>query len=270
MARTSEKRDADAHAARQNQLTLRCGDCLHFNGTAHPSYGQPCSKIGVKTYATAPSCYSPNVQVFRKTGPDTFATLASILSTFSPQQSRILMGLLKSAGSLEKFGYTFLEKVYFRAGEDFLDNYYYGHVLGVGLNGTLAVVGASFFTSPKNPLVAYLLPESVFGYELFKKKRARLTRTGMLYAPRKPQKNVITDDYEPPTMETAPEVLEKLALKNFGGKKKKPPRVANEDGTLEVKLNRPEAPTKKPSKSSALPRDEDPVDDDELEEDLED
>jgi hypothetical protein len=192
--------------------------------------------MGIKPYATAPNCYAPNVTLFRKAGPDTFATLASVISAFSPQQSRVLMGLLKSAGSLEKHGYTFLEKVYFRCGEDFLDNYFYGHVLGLGLNGTLAVVGASYFRTVKAPLVAYLLPESVMGAEVFRKKKNRLQKSGMLYAPRRPRQNDIVVDYEPPTMETSPEIMEKLANQTFGKKKRKPLRVI-EDGSLKVKLD---------------------------------
>lgn len=235
MAKTVEKKDASEITSKSNQLTLRCGDCLHFAGTAHPSFGQACKLMGVKTFATAPNCYSPNVILFRKAGPDTFATLASVIASFSPQQSRVLMGLLKSAGSLEKHGYTFLQKVYFRCGEDFLDNYFYGHVLGLGLNGTLAVVGASYFTATRSPLVAYLLPESVFSAEVFNKKKRKLQKYGLLYAPRKPHVNDITADYEPPTMETSPEILEKIANQTFGKKKRKPQRVI-EDGVFRVNL----------------------------------
>lgn len=263
MAKIIEKRDASVNVARSSQLSLRCGDCLHFSTTAHPSFGQPCKEMGVRTFATAPNCYAPNVVLFRKAGPKTFATLASVISTFSPQQSRILMGLLKSAGSLEKYSFTFLEKVYFKVGDDYLDNYFFGHVLGVGLNGTLAVVGASYFVEVKSPIVAYLLPESVFSADTFRKKKNRLTKAGLLYAPRKPHKNDIQADYEPPTMETSPELLEKLANSSFGKKRVKPPVAVDENGDLEVIINPEETNTKKPKakKPATLGLDLDDLDD---------
>ena len=218
----AEKRNSQTEAlSRLNQLTLRCGDCLHFKGTAHPQFGAPCSTLGVKAYAAAPPCYMSNVQVFRKAGPHTFATLAGILSHFTPQQSRVLMGLLKSVGSLEKHGLTFLQKVYFHVGEDYLDNYFSGRVLGVGVNGTISVVGENYFHNSKTPIVAYLFPDSVLNDERFQKRKNALTKKGLVYAPRKPHRNEISgSDYEPPTMETSPEMLEKMASKQWGKKKK--------------------------------------------------
>lgn len=223
-------------SSKHNLLTLRCGDCGHHKGSPHPAFGKPCAELGVRTYASAPNCYAPNVSIFRKAGPTVFAQLASILSSFSPQQSRILMGLLRSAGSLEKHGYSFLDRVYFRSGDDYLDNYFSGFILGVGYNGTLALVGSTFFTTVRNPVIAYLLPESVFPVEVFEKKKKKLVKEGKLYTPRKPHKNVITDDhYEPPTIETAQETLDQAARAIF---KKKKATSTKGDRTLEVKLTK--------------------------------
>lgn len=233
---SSEKRKVVslADVSRHNLLTLRCGDCSHHKGSPHPAFGKPCNALGVKVYAAAPACFAPNVGVFRKAGPTIFAQLTSILATFSPQQSRVLMGLLRSAGSLEKYGYSFLDKVYFRSGDDYLDNYFSGYILGVGYQGTLAVVGGSFFTSIRNPVVAYLLPESFVRPEVFAKRKKRLIKEGKLYAPRKPHKNVIKDgDYEPPTMETSPEALEQAARQVFKAKAKGKNPVP---GSLKVNL----------------------------------
>ena len=239
---SSEKKnvaEAETKASRLNIISLRCGDCGHHKGTAHPSFGQPCAKLGIKAYATAPSCYAPDVTVFRKTGPEVFVQLASILSTLSPQQSRVLMGLLKSAGSLEKFGFQFLQKVYFRAGDDYLDNYFRGVVLGTGFEGTLAVVGVNFFTSSRASVIAYLFPDSVLSSDQFYRRRKKLFNSGALYAPRKPHRNdIVTVEYEPPTFESSAEALE-AAAKAIKKVKRPPGKVGN----LEVKFRKDDKKT---------------------------
>lgn len=184
------------------------------------------------------------------------------------------MGLLKAAGSLEKYGYTFLEKVYFRVGDDYLDNYFYGHVLGLGVNGTLAIVGATYFANVKSPMTAYLFPDSVYGHAAFVKKRSRLEKHGLLYAPRRPKKNDISDGYEPPTMETSPELLEKLALVTFGKKKADPRKMHESVTTLEINLFGKGKPTPVPVTVEGVPkkrgrkRSEDDALDDEEDDDL--
>ena len=199
-------------------------------------YGEPCDKRGVKTYAAAPSCYTANVSVFRKVDPQIFGHLATIISHFSPQQSRILMGLLKSAGSLEKHDLTFLEKVYFRLGEDYLDSYYSGFVLGVGLNNTLMIVGSSFLTGIKHPIIAHLDPTSVLNVEGFRKKQKNLIRHGLMYVPRKPHRNDVTVvNYTPPSIETSSDVLEAMA--NHNPKKRKKSTELERAGVMEVDLS---------------------------------
>lgn len=234
---SKEKRDTHVSlSAKESLLNLRCGDCLHFKGSAHPAIGTACSLLGVKAYAAAPSCYTANVSVFRKTGVSVFASLASIISTFSPQQSRVLMGLLKSAGSLEKFGFTFAQKVYFRIGEDYLDNYFSGHVLGVGVDNNISLVGLSYFSSSKMQVIASVFKSSILSVEEFKARKKKLIDSGRLYAPRLPKKNDLKQgvDYEPPTIETSQELLEQLAAKTRKSMKKK-----GKIRTLEIKLKKP-------------------------------
>ena len=74
--------------AREN-VTLRCGDCLHYQGTYHPAMDKPCVQLGVRTSAIAPSCYTPNVALFRKIPGVNFKTLALTLTSFKPQQARV-------------------------------------------------------------------------------------------------------------------------------------------------------------------------------------
>ena len=233
----SDKKDTtDNVAASRSNISLRCGDCLHHKGsTPHPAIGQRCADRGVKTYAAAPSCYTANVNVFRKIAPETLTVLGSIISHFSPQQSRILMGLLKGAGSLEKHNLSFLEKVFFKLGEDYLDSYYSGFVLGCGVNQNLMLVGSTFFTGVRNPVIAHLDVDSILTAKAFAKKKKQLLAAGKLYVPRKPHRNDVTaDNYTPPSIETCKAELEALANK---GKKKR--RSSNEEarGVLEINLS---------------------------------
>jgi hypothetical protein len=191
---------------------------MHFNGTSHPSIGKPCATLGVKAYGTAPPCYTANVSVLSAISPETFSMLASTIASMTPKQCRVLMGLLKTAGSLEKFGFTFLQKVYFRLGPDYLDNYYSGYVLGTGVDKTISIVGKSYFKGAKKPVIASILQDSVVSVEVFKKRKKKLLAEGKLYEPRKVHKNEITEDYEPPTIETAQETLEEMA--KYAGKKR--------------------------------------------------
>jgi hypothetical protein len=230
-------------ASKKNILSLRCGDCMHFKGNAHPAYGKPCAELGIKTYATAPNCYAPDVASFRRVSANTFMALATILSSFTPQQSRVLLGLLRSVGSLEKYELTFLEKIYLRAGEDYLDNYVGGVVLGVGFQKSIAVVGTTFFSEVKSQVVAYVLPDSIMKAQSFTKKKAALIREGRIFTPRRPHKNDISNpkDYEPPTMETPPEALEQAARAMFKKNKAKRESTAvqvSKRGSLKINLKK--------------------------------
>jgi hypothetical protein len=207
-------------AAAKDNTKLKCGDCLHFKGTSHPMYGEVCSNRGVKTFATAPNCYTPNVVVFRKAGPDTLRVLSGIISGFTPSQSRVLMGLLKGAGALEKRGLSFMQKVYHCFGEDYLDNYVSGYVLGLGLEDTILVVGQDYLRNSSTMVVSHLMRSSLITQDEFKSKRKSLIESGKVYQPRRPHKNIKIDEkYEPPTLETSVDELEKAASR--GEKKKK-------------------------------------------------
>ena len=133
------------------------------------------------------------------------------------------------------------------------------------MNGTIAVVGETYFSAVKNPMVAFLFPESLMTSDKFKKKRKSLEAKGLLYAPRRPHRNVIEGDYEPPTMETDPTVLEKLANTTFK-KKTRPKRLTGD--TLQVEIEKPddEEPEVKPKKKLVKKKVEAEEDDEEFEE----
>ena len=194
-------------------IVLKCGDCLHFQGSPHPGIGQACELRGVRKFATAPNCFTANVHVFRKTSPHALSLLSSVVGSFSAGQAKVLMGLLKQQSALQRQGLSFLQKVYFSVGNDFLENYYAGFVLGVGPRKELLIVGSQFHSNQKSSVVASLSKESVLDLQSFKKKRGELEAKGRLYENRRPHNPLPKDllDYEPPTLETSEALLESQA-----------------------------------------------------------
>lgn len=217
MSSIKSNTDEDSTRLSKDNVLLRCGECLHFEGSPHPGIGQACSLIGVKRYATAPSCYTPNVHVFRKTSKETLSLLASIVSGFTPQQSLVLMGLLKEQTRLKKkLGVSFLERVFFCVGEDYLENYVGGLALGMDPLGNLLIVGTEFLNDQRNPIVASMGASSILTYDAFIKKRDQLLSRGLIYQPRKRNREQLPDclkDYEPPTIETPQDFLESVSSK---------------------------------------------------------
>jgi hypothetical protein len=203
-------------------IVLKCGDCMHFQNSPHPGIGQACELRGVKKFATAPNCYTANVHVFRKTSPQTLTLLSSIVSSFSPSQTKVLMGLLKQQAALQRHNLTFMQKVYFCVGNDFLENYFAGFVLSTGPKKEILIVGSQFHSNQKNSVVAALFRDSIFTKEEFVKHKSRLESQGLLYETRKPKSKLPENlgEYEPPTLETPQALLESKATSNPKKKKK--------------------------------------------------
>lgn len=213
LPRTKREVESQEGSAKDN-LVLRCGDCMHYKGTANPVYGEPCHLRGVRTFATAPACYTPDTSALRSVDQDAFASLLAILTSLTPRQTRVLMGLMKNAGKLEKHGLSFLQKVYFRIDEDYLANYCSGRVLGLGVGKTIMVVGETFLKNPRKPFVAALMLSSILTADKFKSVRSKLVNAGKLSQPGRPQimkKVPLDENWQPPTIETSQEHLEVLA-----------------------------------------------------------
>lgn len=217
--------------AAASNVKLRCGDCMHFKGTAHPSYGAVCSALGTRASALAPACYTANVSVFRPLGPDFVRGLAVTVASMDAQQQRVLMGLLRNAAALDKVGLTFMQKVYFSMGGDCLENWYTGFVLAPGPDrGTVLLVGQDYAKGNRTLCTALLLVSSlVTSHKKFTRIKDDLVARGQIKRlPPKLQPKVAKEDYEPPTMETNPEALEALA--NKLGKRKKTPLKKDANG----------------------------------------
>lgn len=206
-------RNASASPAKESSVKIRCGDCMHYNGTAHPSMGAPCSTLGIAAGASAPDCYTANVAVFRTITPATIQTIAGLVSSFTPQQSRVMMGLMRNASSLERRGFSFLQQVYFALGTgESLDSYYRGWVFAAGPDRTIQVVGQSFVHRGSTACSAVLSQDSLLTWKKFKAIRNRLIASGALEAlPPRRKRELSADDYIPPTLDSQIEELERRA-----------------------------------------------------------
>lgn len=201
---------------RNLKTSFKCGDCLHFRKQAHRTKDAVCESSGIRRFAIAPSCFTPDVTQVVMTS-EMMAGLASMYQKFSAGQRRILMSML--AANPKRGQLAFGTKVYFRAaGRDYLSNYLSGFVLGYSSGGELLVSGEPDRNRRgNNYLATFVDRESVLTEEQYVKHRAALIEAGKDLDPDKPllefKTRDILEDYEPPTIDNAP--------KEWRAKKKK-------------------------------------------------
>lgn len=189
-------------------VDLQCGDCLHYKGSANPKFEAPCIKRGVGTKSVAPSCYTPDVSVFRSMSKDAFPMLASLVSLMTPKQSRVLMGVLKYAGSLESAGLQFLEQCYFchkPADSAYLEDYSKGYALTMTKSGQVVLVGNDFLNNSPAAMVAYISKSSIIQEAAFLKRVERCIDLGRIHNPKTAKRISAGVDYVVPTIDDAPQ-----------------------------------------------------------------
>ena len=188
---------------------MRCSECLFFKSERKPGKPTPCSKIGVKAYATAPTCFFPDVSQLTKT-VESFGALMSVFGAYTPKQRRILIALLKTGGRAKGKEHKFGTKVYIPIRDEgkYLSDWVAAYVLGYTTDGKVVISGSPERRSIGRSFTAYLLPDSVFSASDFAKRRKAMEDQGMINNPRLPTAKRISavDDYEPqiPTMDSAP------------------------------------------------------------------
>lgn len=222
----------------KTSIGFKCGECLHFNRLA--KFEKPCSFLGIKAFANAPSCFTPDVFKLQKTNPDIIYQIGNIMKDFTSAEARILIALLRSTRTQEKYyKLKFGQPVYFCLSNDYLSNYFRGFVVGVASQGEEQVYISSNLgkTQRANPMLGSFIRDRVLTLTEFKKRKKELIKAGKVQDPKKiftPTKLTKdnADDYEIPSIETAPkEWLDKLDTAKI---KKKPKRDL--DGTLSFKL----------------------------------
>jgi len=184
---------------------FKCGECLHFKQVAHSAHGDVCSKEGIKAVGIAPSCFTPDVTKIAKNS-DQFVQLAAMVNSYTPQERRILLGVLRSA-SAKKRPFAFGTKLYFHVGKDFISNYLCGWVMGYTSSGELIVSGSPDQKQRGKSYLAYLAStDGVLTVSQWKVKLEKLRALGKIFDPSNAvvRKAAIVDDYQPPTIDRAP------------------------------------------------------------------
>jgi hypothetical protein len=186
---------------------LRCGECFHFKVQAHSEKGEPCEKLGVNPKGLAPRCFTPDVTQLGMNG-DQLASLTSLLQGSTRKSRRILMAVLNTKS--RNRDYPLGTKIYWRPiGGDYVSNYVAGFVLISSNDGTLIVSGdPDRLKRGGQPYTATISTEhDILDYQSWKERRATLIQQNRIQDPetrRISGRNKVGADYEPPTLDTAP------------------------------------------------------------------
>lgn len=200
------KRDTLPNASKKSlSEAFRCSSCLHFNVHAHSSHKEVCSKEGVRSFAPAPSCFTPDVtQVV--TNSDQLVQLAAMFEAYSPKQRMIVLALLRGKDTATK-KLAFGVKVYFLAfGADYLSNYLAAYVMGYSSSNELILSGSPDVKSRGKSFVMYCKDDShLLPYSTFLIKREELKSAGRIHDPKmKFTSKSVIDNAEVQTIDKAP------------------------------------------------------------------
>jgi hypothetical protein len=190
------------------QDAYKCGECLHYRQSKHPSFENVCSTLGVRTFAIAPRCYTPDYPKVIK-NIDEFVQLASLFNGMTTQQKRIFVGILKQAPTGRKLHIG--TKVYLNyRGTEYVSNYLCAYVVGYTSAHEIVVTGSPELGSRGRAFFAYLKgDESLLTPKEWRTKFLKLRKAGRIQDPkslivRDITKKVADDTYEVPTIDNAP------------------------------------------------------------------
>lgn len=188
--------------------TFKCGSCLHFNVTAHTSKESPCSALGVRRFAIAPRCFTPDyTKVISNT--DEFVQLAAFFASKTPEQKKILLGILRATpkGNKLRMGTRMFLNL---RGREFVSNYVCCYVVGYTSGGQIVLTGSPDRKVRGKSFFAYLRDDSsLITPKQWAQRYAALRAKGRIQDPtfginRDITASVENDTYEVPTIDNAP------------------------------------------------------------------
>lgn len=187
---------------------FKCGECLHYKQTAHASYEGVCSGLGIRAFAAAPKCFTPDyTKVIKNT--DDFLQIVTIFHSKTAQERRILLGMLRQQPSGKKLKMG--TKMYLNTrGREYISNYVCGYVVGYTSANQLVLTGSPERTTRGRSFFAYLRNDDTLITEQEWRKRFKTLREkGRITDPKALAERDITatvkaDDYEVPTIDNAP------------------------------------------------------------------
>jgi len=202
----SLKKDTLGNASKSSlSEAMRCSECLHYKNLPHRGKDDICSNLGVRTFAIAPKCFTPNVTRLFSNSAE-FVQLAGLLSSYTPAQKRLLLALLRNTPKGKR--YPFGTKLYLKTGREYLSNYLCGYVAGYTASGELILTGSPDVKTQGKSFFAYLKSSAdLLDFKAWKIKRAQLVQAGKFIDPARKIKGItarqVQDaNYEIPTIET--------------------------------------------------------------------
>ena len=187
---------------------FKCGSCLHFRQSKHRAHEDVCTNLGRRSFAIAPSCFTPDyTKVIGNT--DEFVQIAAFFGDKTPEQKKILLGMLrmKPTGRKLRMGTELYINV---RGREYISNYLRGFVVGYTSANEIVLCGSPDRNARGRAFFAYLKSdESLLTAKEWKAKYIKLRKLGRIQDPQSQAKRDITakveaDSYEPPTIDRAP------------------------------------------------------------------
>jgi len=204
-----QKKDTleSANKAASSDVTYKCGDCLHYEKHQHLQKSGLCKNLGVRTFAIAPRCFSPDITQIAGNS-ETFAQVAMLYSDYTPKQRRILLAVLKQPQKKFKRELPFGTRVFFHGlGKDYISNYMSGYVAGTTSSGELIVTGSPDRNARGRMYFAYMNDaENLMTFKEWKVKRNELKEAGRVQDPQSmiiPKGSVLPE--LPVTIDSAPD-----------------------------------------------------------------
>jgi hypothetical protein len=200
------------------QDVFKCGSCLHFKQTAHRSFEKPCSGLGIRAFAIAPKCFTPDyTKVITNT--DEFVALAALFNSKTPEQKKIILGMLRQQPKGKKLRMGTKLYLNFR-GREYVSNYVCGYVVGYTSGGDIVLTGSPDMQSRGRAFFAYLKSdESLLTQKEWKTRYLAMRKKGCIQDPTSNLDRDITarvedDTYEVPTIDNAPKSKVKVVKLN--------------------------------------------------------
>ncbi len=197
------------------EQAFKCGECLHHKQTGHPSHKDVCSNLGVRHFAIAPPCFTPDyTKVISNI--DEFTAISALFGSKTPKQKRIILAMLRQQpqGKRLKMG----TQMYLNTrGREYINNYLCGYVVGYTSGGQVVLAGTPDKGTRGRAFFAYLRSDdSLITASEWRKRFLELRAKGRINDPKNAFVRDITasvkeDTYEVPTIDSAPkEKLQKI------------------------------------------------------------
>ena len=201
-----------AASAKSLGEAFKCGDCLHHTKSCHPHREAICSNLGVRSFAIAPKCFTPDVTKVI-TNSEQFVVLASIFQSYTPTQKRIMVGILRGAKTCNSKEFKFGTKLYLRTGGDNLSSYRCGYVVGYTSSGELILAGSADRKSVGSTFFAYLKSnEGLLTHKEWVVKREQLVQACRFTDLKTSNTSAMMAkylDYEVPSIDTAQDFFDR-------------------------------------------------------------